>query len=151
MVAEAQILNCKQEAERWNQERGGLFWSLKSSTSSDTLPPEMSYILSITKQGHQLKSKYSNIQHYVGHCLGQWTDTMAVATFIKENILLGADLQFQRSSPAWWHAGRHCSCEFYIRIWRQQKERDSGPGLGFWNLTEHPQWHISSKRPHLND
>lgn len=38
------------------------------------------------------------------------------------------------------------SSVFYIWIPRQQKERDTGPGLSFWNFKVHLQWHTLSNR-----
>lgn len=45
--------------------------------------------------------------------------------------------------PTWcWIGG----WDFSIWNGRQQEERTTGPGLGFWSLTAQPQWQTSSNR-----
>lgn len=104
--------------------------------------------------------KIKNKKSYVCMCVRMswslfycWEDTMIKGTLRRH--LIGAGLMFQRFSllswwGAWQYTGRHGAREiggtYFWNIWnhRQQEERESGPGLWFWDFRASSQKHTPS-------
>lgn len=79
-----------------------------------------------------------------------WRDAITKATLVGGSVSSGVRAQFPRFC---YHCRKHSDkqvgagavAESYFVVCRQ-RTRDTGPGMSFWNLSAHHEWHASSNK-----